>query len=117
MTNTVTDIAGRVASRLGLPADDPDVLAATDAAVNLATIYVYGNTPEVVPNVALDLDEPRHVTGLTALGVRLYKEPDSPAGVLESDSYTGTVIPGDPMSEVHHLFDYTRDAVNAFGIA
>ena len=117
MTNTPADIAARVAGRLGLTPEDPRVLDATDAAIHLATSYCYGDTPTVIPPAQLDLDEPLHVQGLVQLGVRLYLGPESPAGVLESDSYSGTVVPGDPMAEVSHLFDPSRDVSSVIGIA
>jgi hypothetical protein len=117
VTNTPDDIAARVAGRLGLPPDAPDVIDATDAAISLATNYVYGSLAEPTQGPMLDLDDPLHVQGLTALAVRLAKSPDSPAGMLESDTYTGTPLPGDPMAEVHHLFDPARDVAGAFGIA
>jgi hypothetical protein len=113
---TPADIAARVAGRLGLPADSTDVTDAVDAAISLATVYVYGDAPMATQGAQLDLDEPRHVQALVELGVRLAKEPDSPAGLLESDTFPGTVMPGDPLAAVHHLLDPTRTA-DAFGIA
>lgn len=109
------DIAARAALELGLPPDDERVAAAVDAAITLATVYVYGTDPTVEP-YALPLDDPAVAAGVTSLAVRVVLDPRSPAGVLESDSYTGAVIPEDLLTHVHGYFDHLRTA-RAHGIA
>lgn len=109
------DIAARVALELGLPPDDERVAAAVDAAIGLATVYVYGTTPTLEP-LALPLDDPRVSAGLVGLAVRVQLDPRSPAGIVESDTYTGVVIPEDLLTHVHAYFDHLRTP-DAFGIA
>jgi len=110
---TVESIAARAASELGLPADDERVTAAVDAAVTLATIYVYGTSPTVE---TLPLEDPLVSAGLVTLSVKFHQDPRSPAGILESDTYSGTVLPEDYMTGVHGAFDHLRTP-DAFGIA
>lgn len=109
------DIAARVALELGLPAEDERVAAAVDAAILVAERYCYGTTPAPDPR-ALPLEDPAVSAGLVSLAVRIHLDPRSPAGALESDQYTGAILPADLLESVHAYFDPFRTA-DGFGVA
>jgi hypothetical protein len=106
-------IAARAALELGLPADDERVTAAVDAAIGLASIYVYGTTDHVG---SLPLHDPVTSAGLVALAVRIHLDPRSPAGSLESDVYAGVNLPEDLLTHVHGYFDHLR-TTEGFGVS
>jgi hypothetical protein len=110
---SAASIAARTALELGLPADDERDAGAVDAAIHLATTYVYGTGP--TSNV-FPLDDEPQASGLVALAVRIHLDPRSPAGSLENDVYSGAVIPEDLMAHVHGYFDHLRTP-DAYGIA
>jgi hypothetical protein len=122
---TIDDLYGAVALELGLAGDGgvARVKPACDAAVQIASRYCYGPaavavTPMIVAVPVVPIDQPMCFAGLIALSVRVMLDPRSPAGVLESDAYTGAVLPSDLLAHVHHYFDPFRSVdAGAFGIA
>lgn len=109
-------VAAAMAAILGFPVtgDPPErVTGAATAAVTVARRYLYGDGPAVDPPV--DLPSSADVlAGLTALGVRIYHDPSSPAGVMGSEAFIGTPIAEDLLAHVHHYLNPYRQA---WGIA
>jgi hypothetical protein len=98
---------------LGLAPDDERVAAAVDAAISLTARYVYGTAPTVE---VLPLDDPAVSQGLVAFAVRLHMDARSPAGIVESDVFSGVTLPADLLTAVHDYFDWLR-TTEAFGVA
>jgi hypothetical protein len=105
-------VAGAIALVLGFPAGTPPtrVTDASAAAVAVTRRYLYGDganatTPLPDPSTAAGL-----FAGVTALAVRIYHDPSSPAGVVGGDAYTGVAIPEDLVAHVHHYLDPYRTA-------
>ena len=105
-------IASKVAAVVGLPADDPRVLDAVDAAYRRANLYVYGleETTAVLPD-----DDPLIVQGLATLAGGYLQQSQAPTGTIESDTYTGVTLP-DPLTVCHDCFDHLRTGAS-HGIA
>lgn len=105
-------VAAGVAAALGLAAPTARVDDAATAAVAVLRLYLF---PPPAVDPPLDLPAGADVVaGLTVLGVRIYQDPASPAGVLGSDAYIGPMIPEDLLTHVVHYFaPYKR----AWGIA
>lgn len=119
MGTLAEDTAVSVCRVLGFNPDAPTVrvLDAADAALEAARTYIDpvpieppGDPLEAVP------DTPLVRSGLTALAVRLYQAPSSPAGIMGSEGFTGAYLPEDLFSGVRHHFDPYR-APSARGIA
>jgi len=104
-------VAAAVSAVLGFPTGTPPVrvIDAAAAAVAMARRYLFaGDDLTLIP------DGPDVVAGLTALAVRIYHDPASPAGIMGADAYTGPMIPEDMLAHVHHYLDPYR---TGWGIA
>jgi hypothetical protein len=110
---SIEALTAAAALELGLPADDERVARAVVASVERVTIYVYGTEPVADE---LPIDQPLVFAGLVKLAVRVHLDPRSPAGSLESDTYTGVSVPADLMAEVDDYFNHLRQP-GAWGIA
>jgi hypothetical protein len=83
---------------------------ASEAASWLAARYIARDV-----DVLTIPDDPQVLAGVVLLTVRVFHDPNSPAGSLASEAYTGVYVPSDLLEHVRHYFDAFR--VGGLGIA